>query len=514
MGLTDGMRILQSELSVLLVGMMAASVGAGLFRIANVTSFTAAMPVSVINFVAFPVIARLHAEGDKVQLQRVLTRLAQAQFAGVLILCLPLILIPQPLLRLVFGAAYVPASNTLRILSAGQLVCAALGPSVALLNMSHQERRVTRAMIVALVLNLTLLPLLTLFWGIEGAAIAVAVSLTSWNVQTWIDGRRLLDLETSVFMPRRTRTAGTEGAKPNFFIVGAPKCGTTAWMGYLSSHPDVFISEVKETTFFGHDLPGMQWLKSQEDYENLFERGRGRKIIGDASAAHLYSTVAAAEIAHYNPAAKILIFLRDQEDYLPALHHHYLTRFEECIEDFETAWRLSGHRPPETLLDSFTEPKMLDYLAMGSFHDQVARYYEHFPADQIRVFHLREWSSNPRAAYLDILAFLGVPDDGRTDFPRINEAKHFRVKWIGKLIMRPPFFARWAAALLRKITRRNALHLNDRLSEVFATKGYRTAISPEVKAEIRGYFEEDNRRLWQLLNKYRAKQKRSSSGSR
>jgi hypothetical protein len=296
------------------------------------------------------------------------------------------------------------------------------------------------------------------------------------------------------------------GAKiPNLFIVGAPKCGTTAWARYLGFHPDAFITEVKETSYFADDLPGMQWIKSEAQYERLFARGRDRKVVGDPSAAHLFSKVAAANIARYNPDAKILIFLRKQEDYLPALHNHFLTRFEECIEDFETAWRLSGNRPPETVLKSFTEPRLLDYEALGHFCEQVARYYDHFPADQIRIFRLDDWASDPRSAYLQILEFLGLKDDGRTEFPPVNEAKHFRVKWIGKLIMHPPFFARWAAALLRKALRRNALHLNDRLSAIFATKGYQTTISPELKAEIREHFRDENRRLDALLRKVRVR---------
>jgi hypothetical protein len=292
--------------------------------------------------------------------------------------------------------------------------------------------------------------------------------------------------------------------RPNLFIVGAPKCGTTAWARYLGSHPDIFITEVKETSYFASDLPGMQWVKSDQQYERLFERGRNKKVIGDPSAAHLFSSVAAREIAKYDPHAKILIFLRDQQDYLPALHNHYLTRFEENIEDFETVWRLSGNRDPKLLAKSCTEPRMLNYEALGRFHDQVARYYKYFPAEQIRVFKIREWTSNPRVTYLEILDFLGVEDDGRTEFPRINEAKHFRVKWIGKLIMHPPFFARWAAALLRKALRRNALHLNDTVSAIFATKGYQTNISPELKEEIRRHFEDDNRRLGELLKQSKA----------
>lgn len=298
------------------------------------------------------------------------------------------------------------------------------------------------------------------------------------------------------------------------FIVGAQKCGTTAWARYLGSHPDIFITEVKETSRFADDLPGMQWVKSEAQYLRLFARGRGCKVIGDPSAAHLFSKVAAKKIAAYNPDAKILIFLRRQEDYLPALHNHFLSRFEECIEDFETAWRLAGRRPAETILDSFTEPRLLDYEALGHFHEQVARYYDAFPPEQIRLFYLDEWASDPRGAYLQILGFLGVEDDGRSDFPPVNEAKHFKKKWIGKLIMRPPFFARWAAAMLRMVLRRNALHLNDRLSSIFATKGYERTISPALKDVIREHFAEDNRRLDELLAKVRVRAPSAARRSR
>jgi O-antigen/teichoic acid export membrane protein len=198
MGLTDGMRLLQSEMSVLLLGLIASPADVGLFRIASVTSVTAATPVAIINFVAFPVIARLYAEKDFDRLQQALTRLAQAQFAGVVALCLPLLLIPGLLLKLVFGADFEAAANVLRILAVAQIVTAAFGLNAALLNMTRHERRVTRAMVTALVVNLVALPIMAYFWGRIGAALAVAAALILWNVLTWADGRRLLGLETSV----------------------------------------------------------------------------------------------------------------------------------------------------------------------------------------------------------------------------------------------------------------------------------------------------------------------------
>jgi O-antigen/teichoic acid export membrane protein len=198
MALTDGMRILQSELTILFVGLLTAPGDAGLFRVAAATAFAAATPIAVINHVAFPIIARLHAEKDPRRLQKAVTGLARAQFAGVLLLSLPLILAPSLLLGLVFGPAYAPAAAALRVLALAQVVNAAFGANVALLNMTHNERRVTRAMGMGLVVNIGSVLFLVPIWGSTGAAVAVFASLLVWNVVTWLDGLRFLQINSSL----------------------------------------------------------------------------------------------------------------------------------------------------------------------------------------------------------------------------------------------------------------------------------------------------------------------------
>jgi len=198
MSLTDGMRILQSELSTLLLGALVAPAAVGLFRIANVTALMAAAPIRVVGHVAMPVVAQLYAEGDSERLQKAVTALAWSGFAGVCLLSVPLLLFAEPLLRLVFGGNFVAAAGALRIILAGQIANAAFGPNAALLNMTHHERRVTRAMGAAAVLNAALVPLFAIFWGMTGGAVALVISLLCWNVLTWLDGRRLLQVETSI----------------------------------------------------------------------------------------------------------------------------------------------------------------------------------------------------------------------------------------------------------------------------------------------------------------------------
>ena len=202
LALTDGMRMLQLELTTLILGLLTIPADVGLFRIATVTATVAAAPLLVIGHTTMPIIARLHAEGDSVRLQKVVTYSAWLQTAGVFVMSLPLLIAPELLLTLVFGPGFAPAANAMRIVAVGQIANAAFGPNVVLLNMTNQERRVTRAMIIGVALNAITVLLLAAALGPVGAALGFVASLLCWNVITWLDARRILGIETSVGFPR------------------------------------------------------------------------------------------------------------------------------------------------------------------------------------------------------------------------------------------------------------------------------------------------------------------------
>jgi O-antigen/teichoic acid export membrane protein len=198
MGLTDGMRSLQLQLSVALLAIWAPPTAVGLFGVANATATTASTAMPIVGRVALPVIARLHADDDPARLQKAVSAFALAQFGGVVLLSLPLLLFPSSLLGLAFGESFEAAATTLRVILAGQIGNAFFGPNVILLNMTHHEREVTRAMAIALVLNIILVPIGVFLWGVVGAAMAFVISLLTWNIITWADAKRLLGIDTSV----------------------------------------------------------------------------------------------------------------------------------------------------------------------------------------------------------------------------------------------------------------------------------------------------------------------------
>lgn len=296
--------------------------------------------------------------------------------------------------------------------------------------------------------------------------------------------------------------ASTPTNKPNMFIVGAFKCGTTAWYEYLRSHPNIFMSDVKEPCFFSSDFPNWCAVYSQDAYEGLFADAGAAKIIGEASAIYLASATAAQAIHAYNPTAKILILLRQQEDYLPSLHNQFLSEFAEDIGDFEQAWRLSGARTPETIPHTCVEPIALDYAAMGRFSEQVGRYVDLFPANQVRVMWFHDWIAKPHSAYLATLEFLGLEDDGRTEFPLVNRGVTLRSKRIVRWLHYPPANLRKITRFAKRLTGLQAetqQRLVARIENLLSAEGYKEQLNDQLRDEIRSYYAKDNRALHALI---------------
>jgi hypothetical protein len=216
--------------------------------------------------------------------------------------------------------------------------------------------------------------------------------------------------------------------KPNFFIVGAPRCGTTAMHRYLGAHPRVRMSRKKEPTYFGSDLrlPNVG-RPTLDDYLANFSGKDGAIWRGEASVAYLFSRRAAAEIKAFCPEARILIQLRDPVEYLYSFHHIAVYTGQEDIRDFAAALaaaplRRQGLSIPRRvrILD------FLDYLETARFSEQVTRYLDVLGAERVKILLLDDLRAHPAAVYGDVLAFLGLSPDGEREFPVVNACRRLR----------------------------------------------------------------------------------------
>ena len=239
--------------------------------------------------------------------------------------------------------------------------------------------------------------------------------------------------------------------QPNLFILGAPKCGTTAWYEYLNQHPEIAFSKAKEPHFFCEDFPRFRWAKNLNDYNKLFSTLPKSKYIGEASVMYLSSKVAIKNIFDFNPNAKLLAFIRSPESFFISYHSQLCLSLDEQVEDPETAWNLqatrkNGNRLPKNC----REPKFLQYLDACRFGHQLARVRKYFPANQLKVILLEQWTKDPRATYAEVMQFLDLPDDGFSNFRRINAKRKNRFRWLGQLVRRPPAPLLSAAAIIKK----------------------------------------------------------------
>jgi len=229
-------------------------------------------------------------------------------------------------------------------------------------------------------------------------------------------------------------------ARPNLFIVGAPKCGTTALYEYLSTHPNIFMAKVKEPHFFAQDLGVYVQIKTREEYDRLFAASTSaHTCVGEASVYYLRSQVAIPNIHAFNPGARIIAMFRNPVDMVYSLHSQLLYWSEEVEPDFETAWRLQERRRRGLDLPPRSRGGFLvQYAEVGSFGTQTRRLLDLFPRDQVKLILYDDFTRSPQAVYDDVLAFLGVPADGRTEFPKINDNKRARVVWLRNFIRKPP----------------------------------------------------------------------------
>jgi len=292
--------------------------------------------------------------------------------------------------------------------------------------------------------------------------------------------------------------------KPNFFIVGAPKCGTTALYEYLRQHPNIFMSRVKEPHFFANDLGTYPRIKTLEDYTALFEESTPRHLrVGEASVYYLRSSTAIANIHGYNSEAKIIAMFRNPIEMVHALHSQLLYVAEETVADFETAWRLQerrsrGHDLPPRSRGAF----LLQYAQFGHFGSQTKRLLSVFPRDQVKLILYDDFTKSTRQVYDEVIEFLGIPHDNRTEFPRINENKQARMAWLQQFSRKPPRPLRDAFRRLRQVSGARWLDaMTNAVMDLNTVRTRRPPLSPELRAELSDAFRDEVASLSRLLNR-------------
>ncbi|MCU0937203.1 MAG: sulfotransferase [Gammaproteobacteria bacterium] len=299
---------------------------------------------------------------------------------------------------------------------------------------------------------------------------------------------------------------------PDFFIVGAPRCGTTALASYLRKHPQVCFSNPKEPHYFNRVAEDVTQEQVRRDYlSRFFGHCLDRHTcVGEGSVSYLYSPAAIDLIRRFNPAAKFIVMVRNPVDLLRSYHQRLLHIFEEEVEDLADAWGLQEARARGERVPGFTrDPRTLRYRNVAMLGEHVERLIQQAGRDRVLVVVLDDMVLDAGAVYRQVLAFLGLEDDARRSFPRRHQSQGFRYRWLQRLLFNPPgnagnlVMAYEAARATEKRGKKKSWlrRLRKRLVTWNSVPRSPAPLAPVFRAELEEVFREDVARLGALIGR-------------
>jgi hypothetical protein len=291
------------------------------------------------------------------------------------------------------------------------------------------------------------------------------------------------------------------GRLPNLFVVGAPKCGTTALHVYLKAHDDVFMTDWKEPHYFSKDLHTINGRSMrEEDYFALFAAADAEKWVGESSPSYLLSKSAAAALKRFSPDARIIVMLRDPVEVMYAFHATQLQMGVESVGDFEEALGLEEARRNGEQLPAVRSGLLenLFYREVVRFTDQVKRYFDAFGRDRVHVIIYDDLKRDTAVTFEAVLRFLGLLPQSRLEFQKVNENVSPRSVTINNFLWNPPrSLRRLARALVPDAARRKlVVSLLDLNKETRS----RSPMPDQLRLRLQREFAPEVERLSALLN--------------
>lgn len=291
---------------------------------------------------------------------------------------------------------------------------------------------------------------------------------------------------------------------PPFYIIGAPRCGTTALSKVLGENPQVSFAKPKETHFLVDDYSDKAPEEVQRLYLEHFHPGlrRDTRAIGDGSVSYIYSPEAIRQALRLDPRAKFIAAVRNPVDMLRSYHQRLLFSLDEEVVDFATAWGLQQERAVgRSLPDACREPRALQYGDIGRLGEHVQRLFEVAGRERCKVVVFDDFIKDPRATYLKLLDFVGIDDDGRSKFKPTRSNAGFKSRWLQQYSMNPP---PWVYRLIRISNAKSLSRLKGirkRIKKFNRAQAKPVPVDEQMATMLKDYYRDDVAKMSALLDR-------------
>ena len=264
--------------------------------------------------------------------------------------------------------------------------------------------------------------------------------------------------------------------KPNLFIVGIARAGTSSWHDYLKQHPEIFMSEEQRPNFFGEykDTNG-KYFNTEKRYLFLFKRVKNEKIIGESSHLFGYPN-APSQIKKFNPDSKIIIILRSPIDIL------------------RSAIDAGGHTGVDSLVFTFKE--LL-------YSDNLKRWIDTFGRKNVHIIIFDDYVKDIKKEYQKVCDFLEIDNTFKPEFKKLNYSSVVDYSLFMKIIFyiwnKIPFIIRLR---IKDRLGKNRKKIQERYRKVDNSREIKTEINESDKKEIqKAFFLKEIEKTEKLINR-------------
>lgn len=297
---------------------------------------------------------------------------------------------------------------------------------------------------------------------------------------------------------------------PDFFVVGAPRCGTTSFCKYLARNPEICFSKPKEPHYFTRLDRDPSEAELKRDYLDRYfwHQGDAHRAVGEGSVSYLYLPEVIERIRRINPEARFIALLRSPLQMLPSYHLKMLYLLQEDEPDLGKAWALAaararGSRVPKLCLD----PRLLMYREVAELGAQVQRLYDLAGRERSHVVVFDDLVGDPLGVYRRALEFLQVGYDGQTQFERKYASRMYRHRWLQRMLYVP---ATRGGKVVDTLQRRTRKYNQDgtrrkswikRLASWNRVSAKPAPLTPQMRALVREALMPDVEHLSKLLDR-------------
>ena len=282
--------------------------------------------------------------------------------------------------------------------------------------------------------------------------------------------------------------------KPNFFLIGAQKAGTTSLSRYLSQHPEIYMSPVKEPFFFmteGMDGAESTTVNKISEYLRLFDNIKNEVIIGEATSIYLACPWVPRRISEMIPDAKLIAILRNPID---RAWSHYLMHAREGYPMFSSEFTKAIKQTHIYRISD--EIWHFGYISQGMYYKQLTRYYSFFDKTQLKIILYDDLIKYINIVMKDIFTFLRIDTSFVPDVShKHNVSGLTRIKVIKNLMQSENFFKRifknYFPEKLRCVVKSKLKKINE----------YKPSIPPQAKMDLIEIYREDVLRLQDLIGR-------------